>query len=356
MTWSKATTRRAVGLAASTIVGGLLLVVASRHVPPLPQRFAVSWTELAGYAATVAAYHWVRAWRWHGLVRTVEARRTRTNLAIAWVGFLWIVLLPVRLGELVRPALLARITTVSFARASGGVLLERVVDAAIIAGLFLAAPLVAEGHLSNSEATRHLVSGAQWIALALLLTSLALLGAALAPKRLGVAVAYPVHRVAPKAATVIERLVEQLASGLVALTSIRAVVRFGVGTAIYWTLNAIGMWQLARACGIDLSLLGACTLMSILGLTLLLPSAPAQAGPFQLGIVLGLSLVIPATIAPDIASSYVTACYLTQLVVTAAFGLWGHGHLQLGWRGLGIGSDTDRSDTNETALSDESSR
>jgi uncharacterized membrane protein YbhN (UPF0104 family) len=74
-------------------------------------------------------------------------------------------------------------------------------------------------------------------------------------------------------------------------------------TLAYWAANALGMWVLARGCGLELGLAEAVAVLAVLNLTLLVPGPPAHVGTFQLGVLTGLALFLPPPPSSPAASS-----------------------------------------------------
>ncbi|TPV94002.1 MAG: flippase-like domain-containing protein [Myxococcales bacterium FL481] len=325
---------RVFAVALSTGLGLAALAAAWHLVPPFPSRLHPCGSALAVYAGIVATYHVVRAWRWHVLVRPNDHAPATSHLTIAWIGFAWIALLPMRLGEFVRPALLARRRQVSFVAATGSILVERLVDAAIISGLFLILAGTALADHGRRPEIGTLVRGSALIAATLFVVSVGLVVAALARGRVETWAFDPLAPRLPRLVARLRTVVEELARGLSVLTDPGTRRRFVAATGAYWALNAAGMWQLATAHGLDLPYAQSLTLIAVLGLTLLLPAAPAQAGPFQLGLALGLQLAANPAPPDEIASSYLASCYAVQLGVIVAFGAASHVWLGLGWRSV----------------------
>ena len=62
-----------------------------------------------GFYALIAFVHLCRSWRWHYLLAPLGVRISFGRLlAVSSVGFMAILVLPARLGEFVRPALIRR--------------------------------------------------------------------------------------------------------------------------------------------------------------------------------------------------------------------------------------------------------
>src|SRR6476646_7941421 len=92
----------------------------------------VRWWTLGVYLAMLVAMSYFRAVRWRYLLRSFADVPRRRVLAVSWIGFAAILLIPFRLGEIVRPYMLREKGKVSMASATGSVVAERVVD-----GLYL---------------------------------------------------------------------------------------------------------------------------------------------------------------------------------------------------------------------------
>ena len=147
--------RKAWSIAGSLVLAGGFMYLFLR---------GVVWTELAdaathgnafllcvAFVACVAGFA-IRAWRWKILASGIGRTRFRTLWIATVVGFAANSVLPARLGEVVRPYVLARLDSVPFGGAIATVVVERILDAIIVfAGLaiYIAAgglpPLLYEG-------------------------------------------------------------------------------------------------------------------------------------------------------------------------------------------------------------------
>jgi hypothetical protein len=129
---------RAVLIAALTI---LLLVLFLRNsdlanVWTLIRSTSIPWLIL-GLATNVVAL-FCRAERWRTLIDPDAPPPFYPTFFATAIGFMSSAVLPVRAGDVVRPALLARRTNVRFSKGLGTVLTERVLDLLSILTLFLA--------------------------------------------------------------------------------------------------------------------------------------------------------------------------------------------------------------------------
>jgi hypothetical protein len=101
-------------------------------------------------------------------------------------------------------------------------------------------------------------------------------------------------RIAPRIARVIEVKVLDMIRGFAVLKDGKQLAAFLAWSIVYWTANALGVWVLALAFGLPLSLVGGFAVMGLVGVGISLPNSPGLVGQFQWFTLLGLSLYIPA--------------------------------------------------------------
>ena len=88
----------------------------------------VRWWTLPAYLLTLVVMSYFRAVRWRFLLRSFADVSRRRVLAVSWIGFAAILLMPFRIGEIVRPYMLREKGKISMSSATGTVVAERVVD------------------------------------------------------------------------------------------------------------------------------------------------------------------------------------------------------------------------------------
>src|SRR5262245_51146237 len=122
-------------LASAIITVGILFTLKRGGLTLVPEGgdFAnVRWAAVPAYFVTLAVMSYFRAVRWRFLPRSFADVPRRRVLAVSWIGFAAILLMPFRIGEIVRPYMIREKGKVSMSSATGTVVAERVVD-----GLFL---------------------------------------------------------------------------------------------------------------------------------------------------------------------------------------------------------------------------
>jgi glycosyltransferase 2 family protein len=252
------------------------------------------WPYLAGTLALLASTHFFRAWRWNNLLRPIGVSLPPARLlAISSVGFMAILALPARLGELVRPALLRQKGKVSASAVLGTVAVERIVDGLVVSflvfGCFLAL------HLGHRVDEKGWMMPTAYLSLALFLAATTFLACALRWPTLATRTAVKLTllpRIAPRLAVKLEEKLGSMISGFVVLKDRRNLVIFGLWSLAYWITNGLCLWTLARGMGLELSIVGAFATMGIVAVGISLPNSPGLVGQYHYLTVLGLSLYL----------------------------------------------------------------
>ena len=112
-------------LAASLAVAGLFAWALTPYIDAIPADASVAPAAMLGFAALLLAYLFARGARWIFLLRPLAPVPLPTALSVGLAGSMWIALLPFRLGELARPLLLSKTTSIDVGRGLGVVALER---------------------------------------------------------------------------------------------------------------------------------------------------------------------------------------------------------------------------------------
>ncbi len=333
----------------SLVGGAALLWLASQRIQLLPERIELARLDLliAGIALYLP-YAAIRALRLRYALDPVVARAsagapgapvTRVPTALlygsGWVSFFIILLLPLRLGELSRPVLLARpgLPGLGFTESLSAVATERAVDGLLVVGLlFLGLSTAADFSSSSIPGVAERVADIQAFGRVMAVIFALALAVLIVAARAPAVVTRLLERVGTRAPLLrrlpIERvagIVERLAAAIRPLGSRRHGLPFLAWSLLYWLITVVQLWLILRACGLALGLPEAATIVAVVGLSIQLPGGPAQAGSFQVGTALGLGLFIDETLLAGPGSSFAAIMYLLGLIGAAAMagvGAW----------------------------------
>jgi uncharacterized protein (TIRG00374 family) len=263
---------------------------------------------------------WVRALRWRHLAAPIASEPLPIGALYraTAIGFLAINLFPLRIGELVRPWVLARETDVRGSAALGTLVLERAIDFTVLAAIGAA---VLSAH---TRALPGWVSGGA-IAFAVLSAIPFVLVLALRrdPDRMIERLTRLARHLPPSVAERAVDVVAELCRGLVALEGARSIGWVLVHSLVLWGLVIAAPFALGLlAFGIELSasraVLATYTALVFTALAVAAPSAPGFVGVYHFACRESLALfgVSSAT-----AVAYGTALHLAYWFPVTCFGL-----------------------------------
>lgn len=287
---------------------------------PSGEDFApVRWDLVALYVVILGATHFFRASRWRFLVAPVKDVPFLESVLINWIGFFAIFALPLRLGEFVRPALSKMRQGISASVGLGTVAVERVLD-----GLVTSSCVVwALAYLPRRPTADPLAASLPyygWLAVALFTAAFAGLSLFLWQRAIAIRlIAWTIGFASTRLADKVAQKVGGVADGIRSIANPRLALGFVGETLLYWSLNALGMWVLAIACGLDLSFGQAVAVMGILAIGVLLPAGPGMFGNFQLAVSVALRLFLAEPLVARPGGVYVFLLYAIQaLLITVA--------------------------------------
>lgn len=320
-------------LGSIVVAGGFAWLMHVGALPVVPSRGAFEgtrWWAVGVYVALFSVVLVVRSIRWYWLLAALERVPMRRVLTVSLIGLGAIVILPFRIGELVRPTLIRTRGKISLLAATGTVGAERIID-----GLMLSAVLLLTLPLSGMQrplpdkigdlpVPAALVPGAAYSALAVFVVAFVAMGLFYWRRELARRLTHRVvGLISPRLAERLSDAVERVASGLGFLPNWRFSGPFIGLTLLYWSLNIAGVELLMWAVGLDqTTYVRACVVNGVLALGVLTPNAPGFFGAFQLSLYAGLALFFaPAAVIAQ-GSAFVFLLYVIQvsLVLLAALG------------------------------------
>jgi hypothetical protein len=310
---------------ASLLITGLSLAYALRGVDVGQVAAAIAQVDAARLVLpsvpALLLSLWLRALRWRHLTDAVQPISRGALFRAVSVGFMANNLLPLRVGEVLRAWYLARETGASAAALFGTVILERVIDSAVVLGMAALVLGVGGARAAGIDAGTALP----------VLVGLAMIPAGfvaalrLAPAWIVGLVSRGAGLVLPEALVGrIEEWLRQIAAGL---GSVRR------GWHLFWiAFHSLGIWMVASvipflaavwALGIDLgsparALAAAYSTLVWVGAAVALPSAPGFFGPYHAACRAAL---LPFGVEPELALALGTLSHALFWVTVTATGL-----------------------------------
>lgn len=295
-----------------------------REVGASLSRIRWGWFALA--QLPIWAVFFLRVWRWRYIVGPVGFRPLYSATAI---GFLGNTLLPARLGELIRPLVLGRLTGLPFTRALAMNALDRTTDLVGLLALLLTAVFampdlgtvsIPAATFGTSEPIRFQASLLERGALAVAAMLAAVLVATLVLYRARGRATALARRVPPArlGAWLADRLTEAIA-GMEVLGSWPDLLRAVALSLALWGTFVVG-WAIAlEAFGLDWPWYAPLVIHALTQISIGVPGAPGFVGQFHVPVVLALVMLSPGC-SPDNARAVAILAHLCNVVPLLLFG------------------------------------
>ncbi len=282
--------------------------------------WAFNLTYLIPYFAVLVAIHFLRVIRWYPLLKPLGDVDLVTLNRVSGVGFMYLFILPLRLGELARPYLLARVTNIPMTASLATIVVERVVDGLIVSLLLFVVLFFLPSH--EQTAYMQIRIGA-YAALALFTAALLVLLAMAVRREQATRVLRWLGNLFSKSLTTkILGLLDTFFDGLAALPSRRHFVDFLAWSLVYWALNGYGYYVLALGFhGLHVPLLAAYAMMCCVVVGMMLPNPPANVGVYWYFLLQPLTLYGVST-GDATATLFGLVAWLGQFVQQTSFGLF----------------------------------
>lgn len=299
-------------------------LVSHGGVPLLPPAQAFGriapWT-IPVYLLSLVAVHWFRATRWRFLIAPVKHVPLRDVVLLNWIGFFAIFALPLRLGELARPALTKLRHAIPISVGLGTVAVERVIDG-LITSLCVAWALLVLPRLHPHDPISMHLPKYGYAALALFTCAFIALGLFLWQRELATKLTrMTLGLVSPRIAAVLAQKVDNVADGIRSIREPRLSLMFLLESALYWGCNALGVWLLGVGCGLPMTLGHAAAVMGVLAIGILLPSGPGLFGNFQLAVSAALRLYFAEALVGHEGAVFIFLLYALQSSVMIVAGI-----------------------------------
>jgi glycosyltransferase 2 family protein len=240
----------------------------------------------------------LRSIRWGIILRPIGKVDQLTLFSVTSVGFLAIIAIPARLGELARPYLIANKSPIPMSSALGTIFVERTLDG-------LAILIVAAVALFFTPLPPWLVhSSVLFLFMTLALFAVMIL--MIVRREASLRVLAPVIRRLPaRYAEAVNRLIGHFIEGFRIMVDPALLLLGALLSIIIWLIDALAIYLLFLAFGLHLPVAAAFVLMIILIIGIAIPTAPGFIGNWHYFCILGLSLFgIPKTDALTFAIIY----------------------------------------------------
>jgi len=225
---------------------------------------------------------WVRAWRWHYLLRPLKSISTRTMFPIVAIGYMGNNIYPARAGEVLRAVVLKRREDVPVSASLATIIVERVYDGVVmLAFVFLNLPELAR-LTADSGFVGDIQTLAFWGAAAFIGVLAGFLLAAMFPIQAEKIATWLINRFIPaRFREKVLGIMVRFLGGLESLRSPREAIMVFLTSVVIWLLETGKYWLVMHAFDFQVSFFALMLMNGIVNLATTIPSAPGYIGTFD---------------------------------------------------------------------------
>jgi len=263
---------------------------------------------------------WVRAWRWHYLLKPVKKIPTRELFPIVTIGYMGNNIYPARAGEALRAVILKRNAAVPISASAATIIVERIFDGVVmLAFIFLNLPELAS-LTTDSGIVGSIQTVALWGTAAFFGALVVFLIAAMFPERVEVFVLVVNNKLVPqKYRQSIIGFIQKFLGGLEALRSPLDVLMVFLTSSVIWLLETLKYWFLMHAFPFDISYFALMLMNGIVNLATTIPSAPGYVGTFDAP---GIAVLVAYGVPKATAAAYTLVLHIALWVPITALGAY----------------------------------
>jgi len=292
----------------------LWLFVRNLNGEELRHAFARADLRLVGLAVlTTLQTYLIRAWRWQTMLRPLGHVHFGPAFRTTVIGFTATFLLPARVGEVLRPYLLARQERLSFSAAFATIILERAFDLTAVLLLFA----VATPFLGIDVGAETRLAG-QAAAVAAVVGLAALFVFAGHPERVGQWADRLSRWLPARLAATVSLFARKFAEGLAVMRRPQALIISLAWSLALWVSICVGIWLVSRAFGLTVPFTGSFLVVMYLVIGVSAPT-PGGFGGFHVMYQLAVTTYFGATV--DEAAAAAIVLHLVSFVPVAVLGL-----------------------------------
>lgn len=229
---------------------------------------------------------WIRAWRWHYLLRPIKPISTNKMFPFVTIGYAGNNIFPARAGEVLRALILKRRENVSISASLATIIVERIFDAVVMmAFIFVNLPELVN-LTSSSGFIGNIQSVAIWGTIIFFGALIIFLIAAMLPQRTAKIGLWFINKLIPQRFhTQTVELMNKFLDGLASLRSPTSIFMVFITSVVIWLLETGKYWFVMQAFEFRVSFFALMLMNGLVNLATTIPGAPGYIGTWEAVIV-----------------------------------------------------------------------
>ena len=259
----------------------------------------------------VILMQWLRSYRWGVILQPMEKIDQFSLFSVTSVGFLAIASIPARIGELARPYLISKRSSIKMSSALGTILVERVLDSFTVLAIAVIILFLTDlpPWMIKSSIIFFLIALIMFCFIVFLIlrrsSALKLINSILS-------------KLPGKFAHTIDEMIHHFIDGFRIITNIKFLLYLFFLSALVWLVDVLAIYMLLNAFGFNLPVMASFVVMIILIVGIAIPTAPGYIGNWHFACVLALSFF---GLAKAEALSFAVVYHFLSMVIVVVLGV-----------------------------------
>lgn len=229
---------------------------------------------------------WVRAWRWHYLLKPIKSIKTRTMFPITCIGYMGNNIYPARAGEVLRAVVLKRREGVPISASLATIIVERIFDGVVMLAFVFVnltqLEKLAEVSVPVGKWQVTIQDLAVWGSVAFFGALVIFLLAAMFPRVTTKFGQWFIDRLLPvRLREKTSGILHKFLDGLESLRSPVNVLMVFITSLIIWLLETVKYWFVMHAFSFQVSFFTLMLMNGVVNLATTIPAAPGYLGTFD---------------------------------------------------------------------------
>ena len=253
----------------------------------------------------------LRSYRWGVILQPMEKIDQFSLFSVTSVGFLAIAAIPARIGELARPYLISKRSSIKMSSALGTILVERVLDSFTVLAIAVIVLFLTDlpPWMIKSSIIFFLLALVMFCFIVFLIlrrdAALKLINRILS-------------KLPGKFAHKIDEVIHHFIDGFQIITNIKFLLYLFFLSALVWLVDVLAIYMLLKAFDFTLPLMASFVIMIILIVGIAIPTAPGYIGNWHFACVLALSFF---GLAKTEALSFAVVYHFLSMVIVVVLGV-----------------------------------
>jgi uncharacterized protein (TIRG00374 family) len=259
----------------------------------------------------VILMQWLRSYRWGVILHPMEKIDQFSLFSVTSVGFLAIAAIPARIGELARPYLISKRSSIKMSSALGTILVERVLDSFTVLTIAIIVLFLTDlpPWMIKSSIIFFLLALVMFCFIVFLIlrrdAALKLINKILS-------------KLPGKFAHTIDEVIHHFIDGFQIITNIKFLLYLFFLSALVWLVDVLAIYMLLKAFDFTLPVMASFVVMIILIVGIAIPTAPGYIGNWHFACVLALSFF---GLAKAEALSFAVVYHFLSMVIVVILGV-----------------------------------